>query len=180
MGNYYEGELIFGLKRELPDNLLHDLLFIGSDQNHGENIQSLLLYENLKSSKWMNHERAMYPSYNLEFNEGIWCLGINFCMKGYRYQGDDLGQDIYDFLHPYIDQTAYDMTNGGYIGKIEDEDGTYRKEFYVDYDQFNALVKSRQYLCKGCYKGIAGSLCNTWSYCKRAYDIGRGGTNEDS
>ena len=67
------------------------------------------------------------------------------------------------------------------LGKyIEDEDGTYRKEFYANYEQFNKIIESREYLCKGCYKKMDGSLCNDWKYCKRAYDIGRGDTIEDS
>ena len=58
---------------------------------------------------------------------------------------------------------------------IEDEDGTYRKEFYANYEQFNKIVESREYLCKDCYKKMDGSLCNDWKY-----DIGRGDTIEDS
>ena len=185
MGNYYEGVLVFGLKKDIPEDLLHDLSLLTKDCDE-ENFLDKLLYKELKESKWTNHYRPLYPTYYLEFYKSPtdeytgWYFSINFCMKGYMYDGDDLGQDIYDFLQPYIDETAYNMANGGYVGKVEDEDGTYRKEFYVDYEQFNKIIESREYLCKGCYKKMDGSLCNDWKYCKRAYDIGRGDTIEDS
>ena len=89
-------------------------------------------------------------------------------------------QDIYDFLYPYFNSDILDEADGGYIGTIEDEDGTYRKEFYANYERFNKIIENREYLCKGCYKKMDGSLCNDWKYCKRAYDIGRGDTIEDS
>ncbi len=185
VGNYYEGNLAFGLKKDIPEDLLHDLSLLTKNCSE-EDFWDKLLCKEFKESKWANHYRLLYAAYYLDFyksptdNYTGWCFSINFCMKGYRYDGDDLGQDIYNFLHPYIDQAAYDMTNGGYIGKVKDEDGTYRKEFYVDYDQFNKIVEDRQHLCEGCYKEMADSLCDDWIYCKRAYDIGRGGTNEDS
>ena len=42
-------------------------------------------------------------------------------MKGYMYLGDDLGQDIYDFLYPYFNSDILDEADGGYIGTIEDD-----------------------------------------------------------
>ena len=88
----------------------------------------------------MNHYRALYPTYTLEFFEGMWFLTASFCMKGYMYLGDDLGQDIYDFLYPYFNSDILDEADGGYMGTIEDEDGTYRKEFYTQ--TMNSSIKS--------------------------------------
>ena len=184
MGNYYEGVLVFGLKKDIPEDLLHDLSLLTKDCDE-ENLLDKRLYKELKESEWINHYRPLYPTYYLEFYKSPtdeytgWYFSINFCMKGYMCDGDDLGEDIYDFLYPYIDPTAYNMTNGGYIGKIKDEDGTYCKEFYVDYTQYNKALESRKYICDGCRENI-GALCNSWFYCKRAYDIGRGDTIEDS
>lgn len=180
MGNYYEGKLIFELKRNLPDELLHDLSVLVSERSCDRDIKPLLQHRELKESKWMNHYRALYPTYTLEFSEGVWFLTASFCMKGYMCLGEDLGQDIYDFLYPYFDSSILDEVDGGYLGTIEDEDGTYRKEFYANYEQFNKIIESREYLCKDCYKKMDGSLCDDWKYCKRAYDIGRGDTIEDS
>lgn len=186
MGNYYEGKLVFGLKKDIPEDLLHDLSLLTKEDYFEVNFLDKLLCKEFKESQWANHYRSLYPTYYLEFYKSPddndytgWYFSITFCMKGYRYDGDDLGQDIYDFLHPYIDQTVYDMSNGGYIGKVEDEDGTYYKEFYVDYTQYNKALEGRKYICDGCGANI-GALCNGWVYCKRAYDIGRGDTIEDS
>lgn len=180
MGNYYEGELVFPLTKDLPGDLLHDLTLMGSGKEYSTND---LRCEKLKESKWINHHRAIsYPSYNMEYydSDNIWVFSVSFCMKGYVYLGDDLGQDIYDFLHPYLDQKIFNNPYGGYLGRIEDEDGTYRKEFYADYTQFNKIVESRQYICGKCNINIAGSLCKYWNICKRAYKIGRGDAIESA
>lgn len=176
IGNYYEGTLVFPLRKDLPEDLLHDLTLIGSGK---ECIKNDLQCERLKESKWINHCRAIsHPSYTFEYYDSIWFFNANFSMKGYMYDGDDLGQDIYDFLYPYLDQKIFSAPDGGYLGLVEDEDETYRKEFYADYTQFNKIVESRQFLCKKCDIHIEGSLCKYWHLCKRAYEIGKSETNK--
>ena len=86
MGNYYEGKLIFGLKRNLPDELLHDLSVLASERSCDRDIKPLLQHRELKESKWMNHYRALYPTYTLEFFEGMWFLTASFCMKGIGFK----------------------------------------------------------------------------------------------
>ena len=107
----------------------------------------------LKNTKWIKHERYDYPGYNLYLEDDYYVFDIHFCMKGYRYDEYDLGQDIYEFLKQYIDETYYDMSDGGYIGRIYDEDDTYDKTFYVDYTKFNKELEKRRHLCNSdcCY-----------------------------
>ena len=41
MGNYYEGRLIFALKRNLPDELLHDLSVLASERSCDRDITTV-------------------------------------------------------------------------------------------------------------------------------------------
>ena len=150
MSNYYEGKLNFILKEDIPKDILHDLLLLSSEEYSREN------FIVLQNEKW-------------EF----YLFEIDFCMKGYRIGTDDLGQDIYDFLKSYIDESVYDMSDGGYIGRIHDEDGTYDKSFYVNYDIFNCEIEKRKYLCNAdCYYHKENCLCDKYVVCKRAYQLG--------
>ena len=174
MGNYYEGNLCFCLKNDTPKDILYDLAMISERENnyHTENLKVL------NDTKWGKHNRFNYPSYFFERKEydnyNFYSFEVNFCTKGYLYKNDDLGQDIYDFLKPYIDESVYDMTIGGYIGNVEDEDGTYNKSFFINYDYFNEEVNRRKYLCnENCYYYKNDILCNKYLMCKRAYDLGK-------
>lgn len=113
---------------------------------------------------------------DLDFIEGLeicnYRFSVNFCMKMYRYNRMDLGKIICNFLKPYIDLTAYDMSDGGYLGKIKDEDCTYDKSFFIDTEVYKKTIKEREFLCKGCDRYIEDSLCEHYKFCKRAYDLG--------
>lgn len=123
-------------------------------------------------------ERYDYPAYDLKFKKcndhEFYLFKVVFCMKGYRTYGDDLGEDIYDFLKQYIDKSVYDMSDGGFIGRVYDEDDTYDKTFYVEYDLFNQEIKRRKYLCnKDCFCFKENNLCEKYDICKRAYELGK-------
>lgn len=171
MSNYYEGKLNFRLKEDIPKDILHDLLLLSSEEYSREN------FIVLQNEKWGRHERYDYPNYNLKLKKcdehEFYLFEIDFCMKGYRIGTDDLGQDIYDFLKSYIDESVYDMSDGGYIGRIHDDDDTYDKNFYVNYDIFKREIEKRKYLCNAdCYYHKENCLCDKYVVCKRAYQLG--------
>lgn len=172
MGNYYDGELYFKLKDDTPKDVLHDLLLLSSEEYSIEN------FTVIQNEKWGKHERYDYPAYNLKLKKSndheFYLFKVVFCMKGYRTYGDDLGEDIYDFLKQYIDKSVYDMSDGGFIGRVYDEDDTYDKTFYVEYDLFNQEIKRRKYLCnKDCFCFKENNLCEKYDICKRAYELGK-------
>lgn len=176
MGNYYEGRMTFNLKKDLPKELLYELKILSSGSEH-----STEYFKVLKDTKWLRHERYDYPEYILYIEDRCYVFDIKFCMKGYRYEGYNLGEDIYEFLKQYIDKSMYDMSGGGYIGRIQDEDETYDKTFYVDYDLFYNEIERRKFLCnKDCWYFRENNLCDKYTVCERAYELGKLWDGKDS
>ena len=173
MGNYYDGKLSFALKEDTPKDVIHDLLLLSSE------CYSLSYFEVLQNEKWGKHKGYDYPNYRLQLkkyngHDECYLFETDFCMKGYRVDGDCLGEDIYEFLKQYIDETYYDMSDGGYIGRIYDEDDTYNKTFYVDYTKFNKELEKRRHLCNSdCCYYREGVLCDKYIVCERAYCLGK-------
>lgn len=168
MGNYYEGNMTFVLKKDLPEDLLHELETLSGAKYSREN------FKVLENTKWIKHEQYDYPIYDLYVEKEYYVFDICFCMKKYCYDEYDLGQDIYDFLKQYIDESEYDMSDGGYIGRIHDEDDTYDKSFYIDYTAFNKELERRKYMCNNdCDYYRQGVLCDKYEVCERAYCLGK-------
>lgn len=174
MGNYYEGEMVFILRHDTPTEIIDDLKTLATHRMlcHDYNEDAFVI---LKKTKWFKHKRFYYPNYyfktysRMHGNTGYIFKAV-FCMKEYMIDRDDLGQDIYDTLKPYIDTTAYDTSNGENLGRIYDEDGTYDKTFYADEDIFKQEVERRKYICSqecGGYK--ENCLCDRYAGCRRAY-----------
>lgn len=189
MGNYYEGNLLIPLRKDIPDKLKNALFKIskhGNDEIPNEYIDQ----------PCFQHERWNYPCFNFgsllkeedgsittiddidglniqpineiyEFiKKSFYCyyLRIDFCMKGYM----QLGELYVNWLRPFmIKDKAFN-----YIGEIKDEDGTYHKKFYVDKDWLKQEERNRDYLCKDCPNKVYG-LCDFYNICKRAYDLGK-------
>ena len=179
MGNYYEGTMIFILRNDIPMDIVNDLYMLNTCSKFDEDCKKDDFIA-LKDTMWFKHQRFHYPNYYFhqvqdKCNKKKYILHITFEMKGYVIDGNDLGQDIYDTLKPYIDESAYaDISNGGYIGRIYDEDDTYDKTFYADEDILKQEIKRRKYLCNqdcGDYK--ENCLCDRYEACNRAYLIGQ-------
>lgn len=215
MGNYYEGDLRFVLKKDTPEDILKDLIKI-SFLNDRNKLSMMNISKKFLETDWLKHERCDYPNYTFnicvkenddyslkevekevlsflpniseyferlkEKNDDIYeckkrnkkeivsyVFDISFCMKGYQY----LGEYIFDYLFPYIDNSMYDMSYGGCVGHIKDEDGTYDKFFFIDVNLYKKEIESRQYLCKDCKLGFPNELCKYWERCYRAYEIGK-------
>ena len=176
MGNYYEGTLCFALRNDTPVEIINDLYKLSHccDQCKDYVKED---FEMLQNTKWFKHKRFNYPQYQFikhELADRItYELLIEFCMKGYREGGDDLGQDIYDTLKPYIDELSYDLIDG-YIGNIYDEDGTYNRTFYVNEEKLKKRMEKRKYLCNSkCHLYHKDRLCIHYKICHRAYLIGK-------
>lgn len=175
MGNYYKGALTFVLKNDTPVEIVNNLHQLSYCSDHGEDYVRDY-FKTLKDTKWFKHKRFNYPQYkftqyDLSADRSIYEIFIRFCMKGYMDNDDDLGQDIYDTLKPYIDESEYDdISNGGYIGRIYDEDCTYDKTFYVNEDRLMEEMERRKHVCNPhCYSYKEKCLCDQYAACNRAY-----------
>ena len=180
MGNYYKGALTFILQKDTPVELINDLHKLSYCSDHGEDYRTED-FKILQDTKWFKHKRFKYPKYTItrydfDSRRSIYEIFIQFCMKGYMDDDDDLGQDIYDALKPYIDEYEYnDISHGGYIGRIYDENCTYDKTFYVNEDIRKQEMKRRKHLCNPhCHSYKENYLCDQYEACNRAYLIGQG------
>lgn len=189
MGNYFQGTLTIPLRKDIPYELQLSLIKMCYWQEKCEKPK------NWEHEPCFQHKRWDYPnfsygfilqdetdsnSYNLLEYEGeplcdeelypkeMWkfhigyFFSIDFCMK--EYQG--LGELYVDWLRPYMD------TKFNYLGEIKDEDRTYRKKFYIDEKLVKDKIESRRYLCNGCNYFVETDLCENYTICKRAYELG--------
>lgn len=187
MGNYYEGTLRIPLKKNISKNLKNALIKMCYWQ---EEIKKPKEWENEECFK---HERWDYPNFSFGFvlkeNEDIeileyegedfndetyypkkfwqnlvgYYLDIRFCMKGYN----QLGEKYINWLKPFMDNKL-----SNYLGEIKDEDGTYKKQFFIDDTILKKEIDSRKYICNGCNNFNENFLCDNFDICKRAYNIG--------
>lgn len=176
MENYYEGTLTFILRNDIPVEIINDLYKLSHCSDQCEDYVKED-FEILQNTKWFKHKRFNYPQYQFtqyDFdNHRRYELFIQFYMKGYIDDNDDLGQDIYDALKSYIDESGYDIVNG-YIGEVYDEDDTYNKAFYVNKDRLKEKMKKRKHLCNSkCHLYHKDRLCIHYKICHRAYLIGQ-------
>ena len=197
MGNYYEGTLQIPLKKDIPEDLKNALIGLTACQG-----------DKLKPLKWENeecflHERWDYPSFEFGFilkyedNEDIeliefdksnpnlnnedvypknmlnylygYYLRIDFCMNGYQ----QLGEKYVNWLKPFMDNSIIE-----YLGEIEDEDGHYKKQFFINENIFIEEMNSRKYICEGCDYFNKDYLCENFNLCKKSYDKGFKANNE--
>lgn len=179
MGNYYEGEIAIGLIRELPDNYIE--LFCAMSRN--EPIPSGFLdTEYFKKDRWdcpnftfgywyINDESdnilIEYDDDQSEFANLVlkgYYINVSVCMKGYSNHMESL----IEFVKPYIHS---DTPN--YLGKIKDEDGWYKKQFFADYTELKKEVESRIEVCEECNFFSHDYLCNNYELCSNAYHRGK-------
>lgn len=196
MGNYFEGNLFIVLKKDIPKELKDALIQLS-------NCNEKTIPTQYAKEPCFQHERWNYPSFSfgylakadetdivkyidIEYEEYHSCenddfelkkeydkilekfcayyVEIRFCMKGYQ----KLGELYVDWLRPYMDLNK----DFNYLGEIEDEDSTYHKKFYANEELLKQEENQRNYLCKDCPNKIDG-LCDFYSICKRAYNIGK-------
>lgn len=170
MGNYYEGHLTFYFKKDIPKDLLLDLYKFNQREIKKEQLTVL------RDTKWIQHERFNYPSYYTykEDSSDSYVFCVDFYMKGYLLGGNDLGESICDVLKPYLDEQSYDMSAGGFIGRICDEDDSYDKSFYINDEFFKKEMERRSYICnKDCWYFWDKRLCDRYKWCERVYKLGR-------
>lgn len=175
MGNYYEGELSLKLLRTTPKKIIDKLIKIGNRYEF-DNEYTNLNYENggLEYPAIHIYTDSSYEEID-EINEEYEAKGgfdvlISYCTKYYNKKSEQFLIDIIKELVPY----RY-PNSSNYLGCISDEDHTYKKFFYWDFERFHEIEKRREFLCKDCnlresYNG--DELCDHFERCKRAYNIG--------
>lgn len=202
MGNYFEGTLRFGFNNDPNDELFNDLNLLNKGVRDKEKYS-----KTMQESEWFKHERWDYPGFDLDgcwknkndetdffylnvdsekelekddmkcFEKVCYILTVNFCMKGYRKNGD-LGEMIVDYFRPYCDEELYNPENT-YIGTIQDENSTYSRDFYLDKSHMKILDEKKEYtinmICPECPKNnyVGIEFCRQWKDCLRAYELGK-------
>lgn len=191
MGNYFEGEISIALKLDTPHDILISLINMCYWQD------KMLIpegYENEPIFKNENFDRLKI-SYGFVFKESdIYCVEyenenlcelfieepnkwnslinyyvkINVCLKGYN----NLIEEFIDWIRPYADDTY------NYLGNIQDEDGYYNKDFYLDFKEFKEEHDKIKIICEGCENFYETSLCRNLKFCKRAFEKGKNFNNE--
>lgn len=137
MGNYYEGELSFVLRKDLPKNLLKLL-----NELENKPRTEIIVPEEYKSVPLFNTKDWFYNRYS--FNKvlegstnstiGGYLLEVAICTTEY----DNLGEKLYDFFKDYLDTDLSPI----YIGRIDDEDCYYSRTFLRSGYDFSCIKES--------------------------------------
>lgn len=185
MGNYFQGTVIFKLKSNLGNEIESFLKWLSS----GMEESNLSDFPSFKDHEYFKKKHYDYPRFEygvvilVEGDEWLFpyddeikeygfnqsditgkYLKISVCMKGY----DNHIESFMKLIRPYIDNRA-----ANYVGEIHDEDGLYNKRFYVDEKKLVEEIKNREYLCADCEYNSPLTLCDYYTICKRAYNMGR-------
>jgi len=101
-------------------------------------------------------------------------INIDCCTKYYIQEKlESIILDIINNLKEYTFEYE-NLQNAGYVGEIEDEDNTYYKQFFCREDILPQILEQRSILCnKECPLYRENCLCEDYSKCNRAYEIGR-------
>lgn len=137
MGNYYEGELSFVLRKDLPKNLLKLL-----NELENKPRTEIIVPEGYKKVPLFNTKDWFYNRYS--FNKvvesstnstiGGYLLEVAICTTEY----DNLGEKLYDFFKDYLDTDLSPI----YIGRINDEDCYYSRTFLRSGYDFSCIKES--------------------------------------
>lgn len=192
MGNYYEGTLRFFIRKDIPKEDFNDLKLMNDRCDQKESYS-----EKLQNSRWFQHERwdrvytdlfhvchydgddadgyCLLPVDEIDIPADITVVGylfeVRICTKGYRTDGNDLGEAIVDYLIGMCDLSLYE-DDIGMIGRVNDEDETYDREFHIDEEAFKKEQEKKKFLCEGCRFWSEKLTCEEWDRCYRAYMIG--------
>lgn len=126
------------------------------------------------NDEWDQFEREQREDYYKELKQHPFVgyeLEVSFCMKHYLAELD-LGKAMVEYFKPYLDINLYDDGNGGYIGNISDEDGTYYEDFYID-NECHPITEARLPICSGCCLEYKSATCENYGFCSRAYNLGK-------
>lgn len=146
MGNYYEGELSFVLRKDLPKNLLKLL-----NELENKPRTEIIVPEEYKKVPLFNTKDWFYNRYSFNcfydkysfnkdlesftnFNIAGYLLEITICTTEY----DNLGEKLYDFFKDYLDTDLSPI----YIGRIDDEDCYYSRTFLRSGYDFSCIKES--------------------------------------
>lgn len=200
MGDYYEGNVDLNIDTSKIDfdklvSILNDLM---SNKSLGCNILfnfpkeiAEKLYDNYTNAILSDEEDAdyynMYQNYyelikedninKLKYNPNdstSITINIECCTKYYIQENiESIISNIIDNLKEYMFEYN-NLQDAGYVGTIGDEDNTYYKQFFCREDILPQILEQRSKLCnKECPLFIENCLCEDYSMCNRAYEIGR-------
>jgi len=185
MGNCYQGTITIQLKDDLTKDVDDFLKWLSG----GLQEKSLNDFPLFRNHEYFKKENYNYPRFEygriINWDDDEWLFSYDEDISQYgiktsditgRYLKIDINMKAYnnhmecflELIRPYIDESA-----PNYIGEIHDEDGRYDKCFYANEDILLKEIKEREFLCSNCEWNHPLTLCNSYSRCKRAYDIGR-------
>ena len=177
MGNYYEGSICIGLKKELSEKMQDLLICLTKDKKNipDEYFDSEYFkkyrwdYPSFEFGYWIKNQDEDYLFDYEFFDEGELhpqslvygkYIRVRFCMKGYN----EHAETFIEFIRPYIHELA-----PNYLGRIEDEDGTYLKDFYIDDSFLNSENIHREIICEECERYEELWECECYCICKKRF-----------
>lgn len=193
MGNYYEADIYARINNKAPKELMDKLIDLSNRVDPWDYYIGITpeLTE-INNKKWYEYEIdyvlldelsekakefAKDLGISLENNAFLkledysihkaYIINIRCCTKHYFTEGvEEKILNLIEELKPYRDG------KDNYLGRIKDEDQTYKKDLFWDYKEFERNKRDREFVCHGCDKLHESILCNYFDICKHAYDKG--------
>lgn len=196
MGNHYEADIVAKINNNVPKELMDKLVDMSREfEGEGPFIDIGPILTKLNNQKWSEYELDYVLDDNLSEKAKEFAKEMGFSFDNNRrllflkledysiheayilhitcstkyYFSENVEQKILDLieeLKPYRDKEF------NYLGKIKDEDCTYEKDIYWDYEEFEKAKRDREFVCRGCNQPHENTLCEYFDSCKRAYEKG--------
>ena len=156
MGNYFEGNLNFCVRKDTPINILNDYIEANTGFGYNGTIHVYGIGET-----WYEIKEKITPENINKYDSFVVYVSVG--TKRYiSNKIEDYLISMRDKLYPYCEdleeikklsienfEASLEEWDGiNCIGTISDEDHTYRKIFVWDDSILNKVIKSREYLCK--------------------------------
>ena len=164
MGNYYEGDVCFELKKDSKKvQVLRDRSFCKDDKVKSElfNRLNIILGYKVKDEYLEEYDGTDFDSYICE---------LRVCSKQFRYNDTDAITMMLDYLEDEMIQ--YEDC----IGWVKDEDSTFYKVYFTSREKEKQYVeeldKRRKLVCSGCEWYHKEMYCESISRCEATFKRG--------
>ncbi len=195
MGNYYTGDIVARINNKAPKEIMDKLIYMSYEPPcNGLHIDIIPELTEINGRKWHEYKINSTLSDDLSEEAKEFAKGLGFSLGDYyaefskledysihegyiidircstkHYFAEGIEEEILNLIE---ELKPYREDENNYLGRIEDENSTYRKDLFWDYKEFEITKKDREFVCRGCDKPHENTLCDYFDICKRAYDKG--------
>ena len=152
MGNYYEGNIRFILKKDLPEFIIDALLFIqdkdfkmpkkysgidifNAENRNKVNIDFSAIIDDMDNTLFIDKDNYKYITNTYENQIIGYDLFVSIILKG-KDNYNNIGDKWYDFFKNYIDislsEEYFKLKGDNLLGRVYDEDCTYDKCYFLE------------------------------------------------